>query len=214
MAARVKICGLTRAEDTAAAVAAGAAFVGAILVPGTKRVVSPEALAALFAPAEGRARRVAVTVDADDALLDRLAKSRAVDLVQLHGRETLERVRAVRERTGLGVVKALPVAVRADLAGVDAYARVADLLLFDAKPSPGAAPGGNGLAFDWQLVQGIDVGTTPWGLAGGLDPTNVHEAVRLTGAGFVDVASGVESAPGIKDHARVRAFVAAAGGKE
>ncbi|MFW5679153.1 MAG: phosphoribosylanthranilate isomerase [Pseudomonadota bacterium] len=219
MTTAVKICGLTRPDDVAAAIAAGADYVGAILVPASRRTVAMDALPALFAAAAGRAKRVAVTVDPDDDLLDRLATSGAVDFVQLHGHESAARVAAVRRRTGLGVVKALPVAVADDLRDVAGYAAVADLLLFDAKPPPGASAGGNGLTFDWRLVRAIDAGPTPWGLAGGLDPTNVQQAVRLTGAGFVDVASGVETAPGRKDHDLVRAFVAAAkrppdGGKE
>jgi phosphoribosylanthranilate isomerase len=208
MPVAVKICGLTRPEDVAAAVDSGADFVGAILVGHSKRAVAPAALRHLFAAAGGRVRRVAVTVDADDALLDAIAGE--VDLIQLHGGESPERVRAVRSRTGLGVVKVLPVAVAADLAPLPAYRGLADLFLFDAKPPPGGIEGGNGLAFDWQLVAGIDAGETAWGLAGGLDPTNVATAVTVTRPGFVDVASGVETTPGIKDHAKIRAFVAAA----
>ncbi|TVQ34525.1 MAG: phosphoribosylanthranilate isomerase [Geminicoccaceae bacterium] len=219
MPPRVKICANTRPEDVAAAVAAGADLVGAVVVPATKRAVAVEDLQALLAPARGKAGRVAVTVDPDDTLVDGLAASGAVDLIQLHGHEPPGRVREVRARTRLAVVKALPVATSDDLAHVMAYAEAADLLLFDAKAPPGAQAGGNGLAFDWRLLQGIATGGTPWGLAGGLDPANVQDAVRLTGAGFVDVASGVESTPGIKDHERLRAFIEAAkrpndGGKE
>ena len=204
--AQAKICGLTRPDDVAVAVDAGAALVGAILFARSKRAVEPDGLARLFAPARGRALRVAVTVDPDDALLAALAASGALDLVQLHGHETPARAEEVRARTGLGVVKAIAVADAGDLARAAGYAAVADRLLLDAKAPPGAVPGGNGIAFDWTLVrEGAPAGA--WGLAGGLDPANVAAAVGLTGAAWVDVASGVETAPGIKDHAAVRAFV-------
>lgn len=206
MSAEAKICGLTRVEDVAVAVDAGAALVGAVLFERSKRAVPPERLAELFAPARGRALRVAVTVDPDDDLLAALAEAGALDLVQLHGHESPARVDEVRARTGLGVVKAIPVAAAGDLERAAAYATVADRLLLDAKAPAGAVPGGNGVAFDWTLVRAGAPGG-PWGLAGGLDPANVEQAVRLTGAAWVDVASGVETAPGIKDHAAVRAFV-------
>lgn len=210
MAVGVKICGLTRAVDVAAAVEAGADYVGAVLARASRRAVDIEALPALFAPAAGRARRVAVTVDADDALLDRLAALGTVDLVQLHGAESPERVLEVRRRTGLDVIKALAVAAEGDLVPLAGYVAVADVLLFDAKPAPGAPPGGNGLAFDWRVIANVDAGGKPWGLAGGLDATNVEAAVVATRPRFVDVASGVEVSAGVKDPARIRAFVAAA----
>lgn len=204
--AEAKICGLTRPEDVAVAVDAGAALVGAILFARSKRAVPPGRLGELFAPARGRALRVAVTVDPDDALLDALAAGGALDLIQLHGHEDPARVAAVRARTGLGVVKALAVAGAADLERAAGYAELADRLLLDAKAPPGAVPGGNGIAFDWTLVQ-AHAPAGHWGLAGGLDARNVAAAVALTGAGWVDVASGVETAPGIKDHDAVRTFV-------
>jgi len=204
--AEAKICGLTRVEDVAAAVEAGAALVGAVLFGRSRRAVAPEGLAALFAPARGRALRVAVTVDPDDELLAALTRTGALDLVQLHGHESAARVDEVRARTGLGVVKAIAVADAGDLERAAAYAAVADRLLLDAKAPAGAVPGGNGVAFDWRLLRAGAPGG-PWGLAGGLDPANVADAVRRTGAAWVDVASGVETAPGIKDHAAVRAFV-------
>lgn len=206
MSAAAKICGLTRVEDVAAAVEAGAALVGAVLFARSKRAVAPEGLAELFAPARGRALRVAVTVDPDDELLAALAAAGALDLVQLHGQESPARVDEVRARTGLGVVKAIAVADAGDLERAAAYAAVADRLLLDAKAPAGAVPGGNGRAFDWSLLRAGAPGGA-WGLAGGLDPANVAGAVRRTGAAWVDVASGVETAPGIKDHAAVRAFV-------
>ncbi len=213
--AEAKICGLRRPEDVAAAVAAGAAMVGAIVVAGTKRAVPVEGLPSLLAPAAGRATRVAVTVDADDALLDALAATGALDLLQLHGHEPPARVAEVRARTGLGAIKTLAVATAADTADASRYAAVADRILFDAKPPAGAPPGGNGLAFDWRLLAAVGRDLPAgWGLAGGLDPANVAEAAMLTGAAWVDVASGVETAPGVKDHAAIRAFVARAGAAE
>lgn len=207
--AAVKICGLTRPDDVAVAVEAGAALVGGIVYPRSRRAVAVEALAELFAPARGRALRVAVTVDAADELLDRLAATDALDLIQLHGHEEPARVAAVRARTGLGAIKALAVATAADLGGIDTYAPVADRLLLDAKAPPGAVPGGRGVAFDWTLLRTRALDGV-CGLAGGLTPDNVADAVARTGASWVDVASGVESAPGIKDHAAVRDFVARA----
>ena len=210
----VKICGLTRATDVAVAVDAGAALVGAVLYADSARAVAVDRLAELFAPARGRALRVAVTVDPDDRLLAALGAVGALDLVQLHGHETPARVEEVRKRTGLGVVKAVAVSGADDLDRAGGFAAVADRVLLDAKAPAGAVPGGNGIAFDWTLLRdraaASALGATCWGLAGGLNPANVATAVRLTGAAWVDVASGVETAPGLKDHARVRAFVAAA----
>ncbi len=207
--AQAKICGLARAEDVAVAVAAGARAVGAILYPRSKRAVEPRELAALFDAARGMSERVAVLVDPDDTLLDQVVASCAVDTVQLHGHETPERVAEVRRRTGLSVMKAIGVATRADLDAVAGYAKIADRLLLDAKPPPNFVPGGNGLAFDWRLVEDASL-PSDWGLAGGLNPGNVTAAIALTGVSWVDVATGVEEAPGVKDHAAIRAFVAAA----
>lgn len=211
MTAEVKICGLTRVQDVAVAVEAGAGLVGAVVFPSSRRAVAPARLGELFAPARGRALRVAVTVDPDDELLAALVAAGALDLVQLHGHESAARVAEVRARTGLGVVKAIAVADADDLERAAGYAAVADRLLLDAKAPAGAVPGGNGLAFDWTLLRrGAPTGR--WGLAGGLDPANVAAAIGLTGAAWVDVASGVEAAPGIKDHAAVRAFAERARG--
>lgn len=204
--AEAKICGLTRTADVAVAVDAGAALVGAVLFARSKRAVPPDRLGELFAPARGRALRVAVTVDPDDALLDALVEGGALDLVQLHGHENAARVAEVRARTGLGVVKAVAVADATDLERAAGYVGVVDRLLLDAKAPAGAVPGGNGIAFDWTLLQ-AHAPDDRWGLAGGLHAGNVEQAVALTGAAWVDVASGVETAPGIKDHAAVRAFV-------
>lgn len=208
---RVKICGVKTAADVAAAAAAGAAYVGLNFVPRSPRYVTP-ALArdlALAAP-EGLAK-VALTVDASDAELDAIVGAMPLDMLQLHGAETPDRVAEIRARYGLPVMKALGVAGEEDLPAILEMSLAADQILIDAKPPKGAAlPGGNGVPFDWRLVAQRRW-LKPWMLSGGLTPANVAEAVRLTGARQVDTASGVESAPGVKDAARIAAFVAAAG---
>jgi phosphoribosylanthranilate isomerase len=206
----VKICGLTTPPTLEAALEAGADMVGLVFFARSPRHVSLDAAAGLAAQARGRARIVALTVDADDATIEAIAKLVEPDLFQLHGREIPARVADVRARYGRPVIKALPIAVRDDLAPVESFAEVADMLLFDAKPAPGAAlPGGNGLAFDHTLVAGLDPGV-PVMLSGGLDPATVAQAIGLVRPAAVDVSSGVERAPGDKDPAKIRAFVAAA----
>ena len=208
---RVKICGLRTPADVAAVARAGAAYAGFVFFAKSPRNVTlPEArLAALAAP-PGLAK-VALTVDADDATLDAIVEAVPLDMLQLHGHETPDRVAQVRARYGLPVMKAIGLADESDLPAIFEFATVADQILIDAKPPRGAdLPGGNGLAFDWRLLAGRRW-LRPWMLAGGLTAENVAEAVRLTGARQVDVSSGVESAPGIKDAARIAAFVAAAG---
>lgn len=208
---RVKICGLTDAEAIAAAVAAGAAYVGFVFFPGSPRHLAVPRAAALAALVPPGICKVALTVDATDAELDHVLASVPADMLQLHGGESPARVAAVKARHGLPVMKAVGVAEAADLAAIDAYCDVADQLLIDAKPPSGAdLPGGNGLAFDWRLVAGRKYWRRPWMLAGGLTPDNVAEAIRLTGARQVDVSSGVERAPGVKDADLIRDFVAAA----
>jgi phosphoribosylanthranilate isomerase len=208
---RVKICGLRTAGDVAAVAASGAAYAGFVFFAKSPRHLTlPEARTLVLSAPAGLAK-VALTVDADDGFLDDLMDQVPLDMLQLHGHETPDRVAAVRARYGLPVMKAMGVAGEADLAGLQEMSLAADQLLIDAKPPPGAdLPGGNGLAFDWRLLVGRKW-LRPWMLAGGLTPENVAEAVRLTGARQVDVSSGVESAPGVKDHARIAAFVAAAG---
>jgi len=207
---RVKICGLRSPEAVAAAVGAGAAYLGFVFFPKSPRHVTLAEAAALAVEVPPGVAKVALVVDADDAALDALTATVPVDMIQLHGREDPTRVREVRARWGLPVMKAVGIAGAGDLAKIDLYAGVADQLLIDAKPPEGAdLPGGNGLAFDWRLLAGRRW-PVPWMLAGGLTPGNVAEAVRLTGARQVDVSSGVESAPGVKDAGLVRAFVAAA----
>lgn len=206
---RVKICGLRTPADVAAVAHAGAAYAGFVFFAKSPRnlTLSGARLAALSAPV-GLAR-VALTVDADDTTLDAIVEAVPLDMLQLHGAESPDRVAEVRSRYGLPVMKALGVADEGDLPAILEYSTVADQLLIDAKPPRGAAlPGGNGLAFDWRLLAGRRW-LRPWMLAGGLTAGNVAEAVRLTGARQVDVSSGVESAPGVKDAARIASFVAA-----
>ncbi|MBY0294904.1 MAG: phosphoribosylanthranilate isomerase [Methylobacterium sp.] len=206
----VKICGLSTPETLDAALDAGADLIGLVHFPRSPRHVDLAAGAALSRRAAGRAGRVALLVDPDDALLDAVTALLDPDWIQLHGREDPARVAAVRARTGRPVMKALGIAEAADLARIPAYAEVAERILLDAKPPPGAAlPGGNGHAFDWTLI--ARAGLAPdFMLSGGLTPATVAEAIAVTGARAVDVSSGVEIRPGEKDPARIRAFVAAA----
>lgn len=210
MQTAVKFCGLTRPQDIHAAAEAGARYVGFVFFPKSPRHVTQEAAHALALEVPPGIAKVALTVDADDAALDALVAEVPLDMLQLHGHESPERVAHVRARYGLPVMKALGIATARDLDQIDAYSEVADQLLVDAKPPEGAdLPGGNGLSFDWRLLAGRKYWTRPWMLAGGLTPDNVAEAVRLTGARQVDVSSGVESAPGIKDAGRMAEFARA-----
>jgi phosphoribosylanthranilate isomerase len=207
---RVKICGIRTEADLAAVVAARAAYVGLNFFPKSPRYVSlDEARALTLAAPEGLCK-VALVVDADDATLDAITAAMPVDMLQLHGRETPERVTEVKSRYGLPVMKAVGVAAEGDLAAVLEYSLVADQILVDAKaPKDAVLPGGNGLAFDWRLVAQRRW-LRPWMLAGGLTADNVAEAIRLTNARQVDVSSGVESAPGVKDAGKIAAFCDAA----
>ncbi len=205
----VKICGLTQNADIPAAILAGARYVGFVFFPRSPRNVALEDAAFMAATVPEGICRVALTVDADDAMLDRLVGTVPLDMLQLHGQETPDRVAVIRARFGLPVMKAVGVADEDDLAALDTYGQVADQLLVDAKPTQDAnLPGGNGLAFDWRLIANRRW-PVPWMLAGGLTPDNVAQAVRMTGAQQVDVSSGVESAPGVKDGALMRDFVQA-----
>jgi phosphoribosylanthranilate isomerase len=193
-----------------AAVDGGAAFAGFVFFAASPRNVAPELAARLAAPVRGRAKIVALMVDPDDAALDSLAAALRPDLIQLHGRETPARVAAVIARTGVGVIKALPVAQAADVDAAAAYDGLVEHLMFDAKPAADAdRPGGHGAAFDWALVSGRRF-QRPHFLAGGLDPWNLAEAVRLSGAPLVDVSSGVERGAGLKDPGLISAFLDAA----
>lgn len=207
---RVKICGLRTVEDVAAVAAAGAAYAGFVFFAKSPRNLTIEQARELsFATPVGIAK-VALVVDADNAALDAIVEAVPLDILQLHGHESPDRVAEVRARYGLPVMKAVGVADEGDLAAVFDYSLVADQLLIDAKPPKGSSlPGGNGLSFDWRLVAQRRW-LRPWMLAGGLTAETVAEAIRLTNARQVDVSSGVESAPGIKDPARIKAFVAAA----
>ncbi|WP_375698089.1 phosphoribosylanthranilate isomerase [Pseudophaeobacter sp. TrK17] len=210
-AIRVKICGLNSPQDVAAAAAAGAAYVGFVFFPKSPRNISIEQATHLALEAPVGLCKVALTVNADDAMLDALTDAVPLDMLQLHGSESPERVAEVKARYGLPVMKAIGVADAADLPQIDLYSQVADQLLIDAKPPKNAdLPGGNGLAFDWRLLAGRKYWQRPWMLAGGLTPENVAEAVRMTGARQVDVSSGVEAAPGQKDAALIARFSAAA----
>ena len=203
---RTKFCGLRRVADVDAAARAGAAYVGLVFFAPSPRCVTPEGARAMALRAPPGLAKVALLVDPDDAALDAVTAVVPLDMIQLHGAETPARVAAVRARTGLPVMKAIGIRAPGDLAEFDRFADVADQILVDAKPPAGAAlPGGNGAGFDWTLLSGR-AWRRPWMLAGGLDAGNVAEAVRITGARQVDVSSGIESAPGVKDAALMAAF--------
>ncbi len=212
MTTRAKICGLTTPETLDTALDHGAAFVGAVIFEKSPRHLEPLHAATLFERARGRAKVVAVVavvVDPGDMLLTEIGLILRPDFIQLHGSETPERAVEIRRLTGAGIIKALPIRTGADFGGVADWEPVADHLMFDAKPVEGSAlPGGVGARFDWGLLAGRTF-QKPWFLAGGLNPDNVAEAVRVSGAPLVDVSSGVESAPGVKDAGRIAAFLKA-----
>ena len=206
----IKICGLSTAATLEAALAAGADMVGFVFFDKSPRHVTLETARELGAQARGRSGVVALTVNADDKALDAIIVALRPDLLQLHGTESSARAAAIRRRFGVPVMKAIGINDTADLAQVPAYAAVCDYLLFDAKPPKDVSlPGGNGLTFDWSLLQGLDL-AVPCMLSGGLDPGNVADAIGITRLSGVDVSSGVESAPGVKDAARIAAFVTSA----
>ena len=208
----VKICGLSMPDTLDVALDAGADMVGFVFFAPSPRNISFDLARDLAPRVEGRAKKVALSVDADDAMLDAIVAGLAPDMFQLHGKETPARVAAIRKRFGLPVMKAVGVATASDVARAEDYAGVTDMILFDAKPPRDAVlPGGNGRAFDWTILRGLRADPT-WMLSGGLDAGNVAEALQITGAAAVDVSSGVESAPGVKDPARIRDFIAAARG--
>ncbi len=210
MSTSIKFCGLSRPADVSAAAEAGARYVGFVHFAKSPRHVSVADMADLAVDVPMGLAKVALTVNADDTLLDELTARVPLDMLQLHGSESPARVADVKTRYGLPVMKAIGVAEASDLDQIDIYSEVADQLLIDAKPPKGAdLPGGNGLTFDWQLLANRKYWTKPWMLAGGLTPENVAEAARLTGAKQVDVSSGVESAPGVKDAGLIANFAAA-----
>ncbi|QGZ96645.1 phosphoribosylanthranilate isomerase [Terricaulis silvestris] len=204
-----KICGITTPEALDAAIEGGARFVGFVTYPKSPRFLTQDKLAALARRAAGRVETVLVTVAADDAHLVAAIEAAQPDWIQLHGGEAPGRVAEVRRFARRGVIKAMGVGRREDLMAASAYEPVADMLLFDAQaPSAAAQPGGNAMAFDWSLLGSWTFGR-PWLLAGGLTPVNVREAIRVSGADLVDVSSGVESAPGLKDPLLIAQFLAA-----
>jgi phosphoribosylanthranilate isomerase len=208
----VKICGLSTPETVDAALEAGADMIGLVFFPPSPRFVTPEQAAPLAARARGRAAVTVLTVDMDEAGIAAIVDAVRPDWLQLHGHESPEQVAALRRRFGLPAMKAVGIREAADLAAVAAYRGVADRILLDAKPPKGATrPGGNAIAFDWAILDGFDPGL-PWMLSGGLDPGNVGEAVARTRPPGVDVSSGVETAPGLKDAGLIAAFVKAARG--
>jgi phosphoribosylanthranilate isomerase len=209
---QIKICGISTPDGLDAAIAARADYCGFVFFPPSPRSLAAGAVRELAARAGGRIGKVGLFVDPDDALLAEAVTAGALDALQLHGSETPERAAQLRARFGLPVWKVISVAAQADIARAGAYRDAADLILFDAKTPKGAAlPGGMGLRFDWSLLAAYR-GPLSWGLAGGLAPGNVAEAIRATGAPLVDTSSGVESAPGVKDPALIAAFCAAARG--
>jgi phosphoribosylanthranilate isomerase len=206
----VKICGLSTPEALDVALEVGADMVGFVFFPPSPRHLTFERAHALASRVLERAQKVALTVDADDALLDTVVEALQPDMLQLHGTESPARVEAVRRMFGLPVMKAVPIAAKSDLDGIARYTGIADRLLFDARaPREATRPGGLGRPFDWHLLENLDPGV-PFMLSGGLDAANVGEALRITRAPGVDVSSGVERTPGEKDPDKIRAFVRAA----
>lgn len=203
----IKFCGLNRPEDVSAAAAAGARYVGFVFFPKSPRNVSiPHARDLALQVPVGIAK-VALVVNADDTLLDKIVEHVPLDMLQLHGSESPQRVTEIRARYGLPIMKAIGVAEATDLDAIDLYAAVADQLLIDTKkPKNADRPGGNGATFDWSLLAARKYWTVPWMLAGGLTAENVAEAIRVTGARQVDLSSAIESAPGVKDAERMSAF--------
>lgn len=207
MPVTAKICGLSTPPTLDAALAGGASHVGFVFFAASPRNVSADRAAELAARVPAHVARVGVFVDPDDALLDRAVAAGRLEVIQLHGRESPERLADVRRRYGIETWKAVAVRSRADLAGAARYRGAADRILYDAKTPDGAAlPGGMGLRFDWRLLDGFRH-PLPWALSGGLDEGSVSEAVGMTGATLVDVSSGVESAPGVKDVDKIAAFL-------
>ena len=211
MSVEVKTCGLSDRAAVDAALAGGARFLGFVFFPPSPRNVAPGRAAALSAGLPEGTSSVGVVVNPEDAFLDGILSEVRLDYIQLHGNESPARAEAVRARTGCGIIKAISVSQASDIARADDYGQSAELILFDARAKAGdSRPGGNARAFDWRLFQAAPPPSTGWLLSGGLDAENVGEAIRVTGALAVDVSSGIESAPGRKDPAKIGAFLAAA----
>ena len=207
---RVKICGLRSEADVASAVEAGASYLGFTFIEKSKRAVTPEIARDLAVTVPPGVCKVALTYNIEDPALDAILDTVPIDMIQLHGSEPPERVAEIRARTGLPAMKAIGIGAAEDLEKIPPYEAVADQILLDTKPPANAdLPGGNGLAFDWTLAAGRDW-AKPWMLAGGLTPETVADAIRISGTQQVDVASGVESAPGVKDADLIAAFIRAA----
>ena len=206
----VKICGLSTPETLDAALDAGADMVGFVFFPPSPRHLQFDVARALGQRVRGRAQKVALTVDADPAFLQSIVEALGPDILQLHGAESVAQITAIRRKFGLSVMKAVPIAVKEDLVRIGTYATVADRLLFDARaPRDATRPGGLGNTFDWHLLKNVRSGV-PFMLSGGLDATNIVDALRITRATGIDVSSGVERAPGVKDVDKMIAFVRAA----
>jgi phosphoribosylanthranilate isomerase len=206
----VKICGLSTRETLDVALQAGADMVGFVFFPASPRHIGLNMAADLGRQARGRALKVALTVDADDATLANIVEALQPDILQLHGKETVARLRDIKQTFGLQVMKAIAVETVADLVSLPGYAAVADRILFDARaPKEATRPGGLGAVFDWHVLENLDL-KRPFMVSGGLHAGNVAEAVRVSRAGGVDVSSGVEGAPGVKDPEMIRAFIRAA----
>ncbi len=206
----VKICGLSTRETLDVVLDAGADTVGFVFFPPSPRHLSLETARNLGRQVKGRASKVALTVDADDPTLANIVEALEPDILQLHGRETVARLRDIKQKFGLPVMKAIAVETPADLASLPGYAAVADFILFDARAPKGATrPGGLGAVFDWRVLENLDV-KLPFLVSGGLNAENIAQAIRVTRAGGVDVSSGVERAPGVKDPEMIRAFIRAA----
>jgi phosphoribosylanthranilate isomerase len=206
-----KICGLSTPETIAAAVRHGASHVGFVFFAASPRNLEPDHAAALTAEVPSHVQRIGVFVDPDDQLLDRTVRSSGLAGIQLHGEELPERVAAIKARYGVELWKAIPIRTRTDLRAAARYHGAADRILYDAKTPKGAAlPGGMGLRFDWTLLDGFDH-PLPWALSGGLDVRNIADAVGISGARLVDISSGVEKAPGVKDVDKIAAFLQAVG---
>ncbi|TYO64902.1 phosphoribosylanthranilate isomerase [Bradyrhizobium hipponense] len=210
MSLLVKICGLSTRETLEAALDAGADMVGFVFFPPSPRHLSLELGRELGRQVKGRALKVALTVDADDATLGNVMDALSPDILQLHGKESVARLRDIKLRFDRPVMKVVPVATSADLAVLPGYAAIADRILFDARaPKDATRPGGLGAPFDWHLLENLQL-SLPYMVSGGLHAQNLAEALRVTRAGGVDVSSGVESAPGVKDPEMIKAFIRAA----